>query len=143
MPRPAQTPDTESRRHRAFDIYLHGSNDGSRRSLRSIAQELGVALRTVQNWRDRDRWDDKVRALLDERTRVKGDANREVTLLLQSSLAEHIATLNDIIRSSKKPRERILAIKEFVDIYRKLGVSLPTTTAPAEPIEFEDDLETK
>jgi transposase len=141
--RPTQTPESESRRQRAFDVYFRGGNDGSRRSLRSIAQELGVALRTVQNWRDRDRWDDKIRAHLDERARVKGDASREVTQLLQASLAEHVATLNDIIRSSKKPRERILAIKEFVEIYRKLGVSLPTTAAPAEPIEFEDDLETK
>jgi len=143
MARPTQTPETESRRARAYALYAASELSGIRRSLRSIAQELGVALKTVQNWRDVDRWSDKLSVQLDERARAVGDVTRGIENLMRTSLSEHINTLNTIIRSGKTDADRIRGIREFVEIYRKLGIPLPNAddvTVNDKPAEFEDDV---
>jgi hypothetical protein len=140
--KPDQTPETQNRRARAYAVYATGQFAGVPRSLRSIAQEIGVALKTVQNWRDADRWENRVQVQLDERAATVGTATKDIERLLRDSLAQHIRTLNSLIAApGTKTRDQIAAIKEFVDIYRKLGVPLPNTVEPeTAPSTFTDDL---
>jgi len=142
MPAPPQTVETESRRSRGFALYFTGNADGTRRSLRSIAQELGVVLHTVQYWRAADKWDERIRIHLAEKAKAALDDTTEIKVLMRDSLISHIRALNDVIVSSKRPSEKIRAIKEFVEIYKKLGIPLPDASVEpgSKSPTFKDDI---
>lgn len=138
MPRPIDDPAVEGRRVKAWHLYL-GDLDGKRRSMRSIALELGVSNRAVQYWREKDGWDAKLDEVLTKKADAEAKRAEEVTGLLQRSLSEHVLTLNKVIRGAKKDADKIKGIVAFVDIYRKLGVPL-NPLEQAKPLGFSDEI---
>src|SRR5215467_14101784 len=111
MARPLETLETEQRRQRAFDRYLSGNRDGTRPSLRQIAIEFGVTHRAVQNWKERDRWDERVRAALDLAVRTSNDAARDLAIVARDTLKRQITILRDMSQDLQlRPRDRIMAV---------------------------------
>jgi len=139
MARPLDTPEGEARRLRGWELFLDAGPTGKRRSMRSIALELGVHPHTVEFWRKKDEWDAKLDEKLAARAEIVGAKAEAVTELLQSSLGHHVLALNKVIRMAQKDADKIKAIIAFVDIYRKLGVPL-TPSSQGRPLTFTDDM---
>jgi uncharacterized protein YjcR len=124
-------------------MFVQG-REGRSVALRQIAKELGVTLRTVQNWRDKDGW----AKLREEAVFQTGkDPDVDVTTALKEHmtgmLLGHIKRLDAIIKSKKtKPADRIRATGEYVSIYRRLGASLDSGGRGARPgsLPFNDNL---
>jgi hypothetical protein len=144
--KPPQTPEQRALRLRAYELYLAVDQDGRRRSLRSIAMQVGVTLGTVQYWRKVDKWDDRVAKAMQAQTAAAGAGAKAIAALLRTSLYEHIGTLNHIARDmTLRPADRIKAVGELADIAIKLKAIDPGDMADnratlGRSLDFEDDV---
>lgn len=138
-----QTPQQRALRLKGYELHLSGAIAGKRTSDRSIAMVLGVTSGTIANWRRRDKWDERVKKAVDQRTTMVQHSTGTVTTLLRTSLYKHIETLNSLISDpSTRERDRILAIKEFVSICKTLNVlvDVEEATPPIDTPDFNDEL---
>jgi hypothetical protein len=146
MPKPPQTPEQRALRLRGYELYLTVDSEGRRRSLRSIAMELGVTLATVQYWRKRDRWDERVQQALRAQAASAQAGAKAIGALLRTTLHEHVETLASLARDpTLKPADRIRAVRELAEIAIKLKAIDPADLAeanrPAAALSFKDDLD--
>lgn len=133
------TPENEAKRLRAFELYMGSTAEGKRRSLRSISQELGVSLNTVQYWRDKDHWEARVSQALQTAGRAAELASQSLKLLLRDHLRKGIHALGAIVESGSA-RDKISAIKQLADITVRLNaLDLGDGSVQAMP-EWKDDL---
>lgn len=107
-------PDNEAKRLRAYELYLSATSDGKKRSLRSIAQELGVSLSAVQYWRDTDGWERKIREAMLTAGQAADLASSQVKMALRKGLLEGIQQLHSIIESGDD-KQKIAAFRALVD----------------------------
>lgn len=146
---PGRPPDTEAAaalRKRGLELFL-SSERGHRLSLRAIAKELGVHLKTVQNWRDKDGWNTEARRALAAAGGPLDAEDPEIGLreFMAHQLRGHVKRLNRLIKDPATRSDVMLrALSTFTDIYKKLGGRLADAPpdkpeAPAFPA-FQDDL---
>jgi hypothetical protein len=142
MLKPIPSPEQAARRTRAYELYLGDGTGGGRKSLRAIALELGVTLGAVRYWREVDKWDERLSVVLAATSAERVQNAREVRDLLRGSLVSHLHKLNTIVQTAKKDADAIRGIREFVDIYRKLGMPPigEDDTSAMKSLTFRDDL---
>jgi hypothetical protein len=132
------TPENEAKRLRAYELFVSATTDGKRRSIRSISQELGVSLSTVQYWRDHDNWERRVREAMLSAGQAAEMASSHVKMALRKGLLEGIDQLHSIITKGDN-REKILAFKALVDTSVRLrAVDFGTGEQP--PPEWTDEV---
>ena len=138
----SSTPETEAKRLRAFELYCTAGLDGKRRSVRSISQELGVALSTAQYWHKTDDWDKKLQKLLKETSATAASVTEAIRARLRKGILEGLEKANDIIKDAKtKDRDKILALRELTNIAIRLqALDLGGVAASEGTLEFQDDL---
>lgn len=139
----SSTPETEAKRIRGFELYCTAGLEGKRRSIRSIAQELGVALSTAQYWHKQDDWDTKLQKILKETAHTAASVTEAIRARLRKGILDGIQEANQIIKNpSSKDRDRVLALRELTHIAIRLqALDLGAGGAAADiPTEFKDDL---
>jgi hypothetical protein len=138
------TPETEAKRLRAFELYCSAGLDGKRRSVRSISQELGVALSTAQYWHKNDGWDLKLQKVLQETAHTAASVTEAIRARLRRGILDGLEKANDIIKDAKtKDRDKILALRELTNIAIRLqALDLGGSAANDGSLEFTDDLST-
>lgn len=139
----SSTPETEAKRIRAFELYCTAGLEGKRRSVRSISQELGVALSTAQYWQKTDNWDEKLQKVLKETAHTAATVTEAIRARLRKGILDGIDTANQIIKDPKtRERDRILALRELTHIAIRLqALDLGTGGMAADvPTDFKDDL---
>jgi hypothetical protein len=136
------TPETEAKRIRAFELYCTAGLDGKRRSVRSISQELGVALSTAQYWHKHDDWDRKLQKVLKETASTAASVTEAIRARLRKGILDGLEKANDIIRDAKtKDRDKILALRELTNIAIRLqALDLGGNAQTEGTLEFQDDL---
>lgn len=139
-----QSPEIRARRSKAYELYAVTDDQGKRQTLASIALQVGATLTAVKYWKRVDGWDDKVAEAAGAAVAAANQSNQTVRTLLRAGAAEHILTLNAIIKDKRnRPQDRIKGIVEFVKLAKELDALDPlTSTQPANPAPtFSDDVE--
>jgi hypothetical protein len=129
------SPENEAKRLRAYELYLSAGEDGKRRSLRSISQELGVALSAVQYWRDQDGWERRLRETMLTAGRSAEMSTNQVKMALRKGLLEGVQQMYDIIQDKDgKAKDKILAFRELVSTSVRLrAIDFGGGDGPQEP----------
>lgn len=137
-------PENEAKRLRAFELHLTASMDGKKRSIRSIAQELGVALSTVQYWRDQDGWERRVREALLTTARSADLAAAHAKMAIRDGLLKSLQAMHDVLDKGTA-REKVAAARAMAEIASRFQALDPSSLLAGKPedIEFEDDLPAK
>lgn len=138
----SSTPETEAKRLRAFELFCTAGLDGKRRSVRSISQELGVALSTAQYWHKNDDWDKKLQKVLKETASTAASVTEAIRARLRKGILDGLEKANDIIKDTKtKDRDKILALRELTNIAIRLqALDLGGGGAAETGFDFQDDL---
>lgn len=136
------TPETEAKRIRAFELYCTAGAEGKKRSVRSIAQELGVALSTAQYWQKQDDWDAKLGKILKETAHTAASVTEAIRARLRKGILDGLEEANKIIKGSGREREKILALRELTHIAVRLqALDLGNPAGIDAALDFKDDLE--
>ena len=141
---PNQFDPKKAERTKAFELYMSAAATGKRRSLRSIAQELGVALKTIQRWRDADDWDPKINKILTEAAGAAETHANAIRRRVRQGLLDGLDQLNKIAKTANRDADRIHAVRALADIASKVeaivsGASgADSSTALS---DFKDDVE--
>lgn len=137
------TPETEAKRIRAFELYCSAGLEGKRRSVRSIAQELGVALSTAQYWQKHDDWDAKLQKVLKETAHTAATVTEAIRARLRKGILDGLEEANKIIKGDATARDKVLALRELTHIAIRLqALDLGSGGMAAEVTDFQDDLPT-
>lgn len=138
-----QSPEILARRSSAFEFYQVLDDQGKRPTLQSLALKVGATLSAVKYWKRVDDWDAKISDTAAATLAAAGKSQETIRTMLRAGAAEHIRTLNSIIRDKKhRAGDRIKGIVEFVKLAKELDALDPATPAPAALAapQFNDDV---
>lgn len=107
-------------RKKAFEIYCTATAEGRRRSFRSIAQELGVHINTVINWKNDDEWEKRLGRILDQSATTTETLSQAIKRRVRSGLLDGLDELAKIATEGKKDADKIAAVRALGDIAMKL-----------------------
>lgn len=137
------TTPKEAERLKAYELYLNANLQGKRRSMRSIALELGVNPTTVTRWAEMDGWSQKVHAALLQTTQAAEATQNALKRLVRRGLLDGLTELHRIATKADRESDRIGAVRAMVDI----ALRIDAVTAAAgggkdeqQPANFSDDL---
>jgi hypothetical protein len=133
--------DNSAKRLKAYELYLSAGLDGKRRSLRSIAQELGLHLSTIQWYRDKDAWDTKLDAAMHAAGKAEELVQSSLKLKLRAAVFDGIEQLNKIVKDSENDQHRVLAFRELVSTALKTSSLDPKLAHDMSSADFKDDLD--
>ena len=131
-------------REKAFEIFLNAGKDGKVRSVRSVAQELGVHEATISRWRKIDGWDDKIQILIAQAAQAADTLTKAIKRRVRRGVLDGLDELAKIIKKSDKDADRIAAVKAMVEIGLKIDALAQAGSgmeASGTLPEFKDDLD--
>jgi len=132
------TPVNAALRVKAFEMWCATDPaTGKRRSVRSIANELGVAGPTAMYWCKKDRWQQRLSDVLNATASDGG-----VRATLRFSLKDTIVELSRIVKNPKgyTAMERISAAKALADLGSRFHVLDDELPGKQGVTQFEDEL---
>jgi predicted transcriptional regulator len=143
--------DRTADRLRAYELYLNSTLTGDRRSLRAIAQELGVNVTQVSNWKTQDKWIARVDEALETTTALAESTSQVIKRLVRRGLISGLKEVEKIINADLKQNtkvtadDKIKALRALAEISIKLD-AIAQGAGPGQgmkqaPIGFKDDLD--
>lgn len=107
-------------RIKAFELFCEANAAGQRRSLRSIAQELGVHQVTVQGWATKDEWQTKLQRMLDQSANTTETLSQAIKRRVRSGMLDGLDELKRLAIGAKRDSDRIAATKALADIAMRM-----------------------
>jgi predicted transcriptional regulator len=144
--------DRTADRLRAYELYLNSTLSGDRRSIRSIAQELGVNVTQVSAWKTQDRWTPRIDEALETTTALAESTSQVIKRLVRRGLISGLREIEKIINADLTKNhkvtadDKIKALRALAEISIKLdaiaqGAGPGASGGMHKPMGFKDDLE--
>jgi transposase-like protein len=143
--------DRTDDRIRAYKLFLNSTLTGDRRSLRSIAQELGVNISQISFWKSQDKWVSRVDEALEATTALAESTSQVIKRLVRRGLISGLKEIERIITADLKQNtkvtadDKIKALRALAEISIKLdaiaqGAGPGASGSSTKPMGFKDDL---
>lgn len=141
--KPGEAKDAE--RVAAFELYISANLEGKRRSVRSIAQELGISQQTIFRWKKEDDWDVKVNATLSKAAQSAETLSNEVKRRVRLGLLDGLDSLRKIAVSADRDADKVAAVVALAKISTMVEAITQGASGSGEVSQvlpdFKDDIE--
>jgi hypothetical protein len=144
--------DRTADRLRAYELYLNSTLSGDRRSLRAIAQELGVPNQHVSKWKLEDKWESRVSEALETTTALAESTSQVIKRFVRRGLISGLKEVERIINVDLSKAkyvtadDKIKALRALAEIAIKLdaiaqGAGPGSGSSSTKPMGFKDDVD--
>lgn len=142
---PVDVRPRDSEREKAFELFLNASKGGKIRSIRAIAQTVGVHEATITRWRKIDGWDDKIHHIITQAAQAADILTNAIKRRVRQGILSGLDELLKMVKKSEKDVDRIAAVRALVDIGLRLDAiaqaGTETGAASGSFPAFKDDLD--
>jgi hypothetical protein len=151
QPQTGQRRDRTADRLRAYELYLNSTLSGDRRSLRAIAQELGVPNQVVSKWKLEDKWESRVSEALETTTALAESTSQVIKRFVRRGLISGLKEVERILSIDLSKAkyvtadDKIKALRALAEIAIKLdaiaqGAGPGSGSSSTKPMGFKDDV---